>query len=96
VLSDPNHEVVVGDRIEEVGVSGDFIVGRTVDPGEDAYPCCSFPVGYFVVDTPSGRVTAGMTRDQVIDITHKPLPSLYSPSHWGWWSMVRHPTYLLK
>ncbi len=83
-LCDHRGYVVVGEQIYEIGVVDDMIVGRTVDPGAYAYPGLSFPVGYFIVDSNTGNLTAGVTKEQLAKLTGR-TPVLHSPFSWALW-----------
>lgn len=86
VLCDANRIVVVDDRIALIGSTESFIVGETVDPGADAYPGWSFPVGFFVLNTRTGSLSAGLTRleaRETIESAGRHMPSLYRPAIWA-------------
>lgn len=86
VLCNPRDFVIVEEQICEIGVVDRMIVGRTVSPGADAYPGWSFPVGYFIVDLQTGKVTSGMTKEDFTKSTGGFSPILYSPFAWT----IRH------
>lgn len=82
VLADSRGYVVVGQQIREIDAVNGLIIGRTVDPGIDAHPGWSFPVGYFIVDSRNGKVTAGLTKNELMNITGR-SPVMRSILSWS-------------
>jgi hypothetical protein len=85
VLADPRGSVVVSEQIQEIGVANGKIIGQTVHPGAYAHPGWSFPVGYFVVDSRTRKVTAGLTREELATLIGQP-PVLHSVFSWSLWN----------
>lgn len=86
VLCDTRGLVVVGEQIQELGVTGTLIVGRTIDPGVYASASSSFPIGYFAVDTTTRIVNSGMSYSQLVKHLGSVPPALKNPSCWAIWS----------
>lgn len=86
VLVDRRGLVVVTEKINQIGRIGKFVVGETVDPGRIALFDRQFPLGYFMVDTESGKIASGMSVEELtqrLKASNTVVPKLRGPTMWA-------------
>ena len=85
-LVDPHDDSVIGATLAEVNTQGGLIVGRNVPrPGDRLFD--RNEPGFFVIETGSGRITRGLSREQLEQhlrqLGQPGIPPLYPPEYVG-------------
>jgi hypothetical protein len=87
VVVEPDGSIVVAEQVAGVAVVKTHIVGIVEDPGEYRYPGWNFPLGYFVIDTKTGKVSTGLDQQSAEKLLKQKVPRLRSFEYWkvfGW------------
>ncbi len=85
-LVDPQDDSVIGATLAEVNTQGGLIVGRNVPrPGDRLFD--RNQPGYFVIETSSGEITRGLSREQLEQQLRERglpgIPPLHPPEYAG-------------
>jgi hypothetical protein len=85
-LVDPQDENVIGATLTEINVQSGIIVGRNVPRPGDRGIDQNRP-GYFVIEPGTGRLTRGLSREQLEqqlrELGQPGIPPLYPPEYAG-------------